>query len=253
MASLLDFLRPGFPRTEQDIAGLRYIYEVIGPAATIFPALPKIGATWLDTRPVTNVTSEYVGKTNYMIATVTTYKIDNTATAVQNDDQYPFWEIDQVQVEKSLRQHPAFITFVAADWFAISAWENEIDQDLKSQYKYYKRDAEGKTAGTIQTLTGTVSAGQTAYAYLRLRGVESYLDFAPVVRRNSRYLGSSAPNSSDAGQKTTAPAYAPEGYEWLKTADRVTKQGAKGIEWIRQEEWTGARKVLIDKDDLFTS
>lgn len=145
-----------------------------------------------------------------------------------------------------------FISFAAADWAAITAWDNELDQELKASYQYYKRDADGRTAGSIQTLTGTTSTGQKAYAYLRLRGVESFLDFAPVVRRTSRYLGSSAPDSSDAGQKTDAPAYAPAGYQWLKTADRVSKQGTRGVEWIRQEEWTGARMVLLDKDSLFT-
>lgn len=30
------------------------------------------------------------------------------------------------------------------------------------------------------------------------------------------------------------------------------ESGVRGIEWIRQEEWTGARKVLLDKDEVFS-
>lgn len=251
MPSLLDYVRPGFPKSTRDASGWKLYYELIGPATTIIPVLPAIGATWLDARPVTDVGYEPVGNSAWVVATIETYKIDTQAAAAVADEQYPFWEIDQVQVEKSIRQHPAFIAFTAADWAAVTNWENEQSPVLKTAYKYYERDSEGTPAGSIQDLTGTTAAGQVAYAYLRLRGVESFLDFAPVVRRNSRYIGSSAPDSSDAGQKTAAPAYAPDGYDWLKTADRISKQGSKGVEWIRQEEWTGARKILIDKDDLF--
>lgn len=252
MAGLLDFIRPDYPQLVRDASGVRRTYVLRGPEAIITPLLPDIGDTWVDGNPVSDVGSAKIGTSGWFDYTIDTYKVDTKATAEKTDDQYPFWEIDQVQIEKPLKQHPAFISFTSADWAAVNAWDVETDHLLRSGYQYYLRDKDGLPVGSIVTLTGTTHAGQKAYAYLRLRGADSFLDFAPVVRRNSRYIGSSAPDSSDAGQKTIAPAYAPEGYEWLKTADRVSKAGAKGIEWIRQEEWTGARKVLFDKDSLFT-
>lgn len=252
MTALIDFLRPDYPQLSRDATGVRRIYAFRGLTASIVPALPAIGATWLDFHPVADVRHNPVGTSAWSDAIVETYQVDAQSTTEKTDDQYPNFEIDQVQIEKPLRQHPGFINFAAADWQAVNAWDAETDHALRSNFQYYLRDKDGLAVGSVVTLTGTTATGQKAYAYLRLRGVESFLDFAPVVRRNSRYLGSSAPSAADAGQKTTAPAYAPDGYEWLKTADRVSKSGARGIEWIRQEEWTGARKVLLDKDSLFT-
>ena len=249
---LVDYLRPDYPQRVRDATGLRRIYAFRGPSASIIPLLPAIGSTFLDFYPVDKVTDSPVGTSSFSDATVETYQVDATTTTEKADDQYPFFEIDQVQIEKPLRQHPEFISFTAADWQAVNAWDVETNHALRSDFKYYLRDKDGQTVGSVVTLTGTTSTGQKAYAYLRLRGTESFLDFAPVVRKNSRYLGSSAPSAADAGQKVSAPTYAPEGYEWLKTADRVSKTGARGTEWIRQEEWTGARKVLLDKDELFT-
>lgn len=252
MAGILDYLRPDYPQLVRDASGVRRVYALRGPTATITPLLPDIGDTWLDSNPVSSVGSSQIATSSFSDYTIETYKIDTKATAEKTDEQYPFWEIDQVQVEKSLMQHPSFIGFSAADVAAVTAWDAEADQTLRANFQYWHRDKDGLADGSILTLSGTMSTGQKAYAYLRIRGVESFLDFAPVVRRNSRYIGSAAPDSSDAGQKTTAPSYAPSGYEWLKTADRVSKSGARGVEWIRQEEWTGARKVLLDKDSLFT-
>jgi hypothetical protein len=42
----------------------------------------------------------------------------------------------------------------------------------------------------------------------------------------------------------------PIGYEWLKTADRSISQGGRK-RWQKIEEWTGAKKVLVDKDEIF--
>lgn len=252
MSGILTFLRPDYPQLVRDSSGVRRVYALRGPTSTLTPLLPDIGDKWLDFYPVSDVRSVKVGTSDWSDYTIETYQVEAKVTAEKTDEQYPYWEIDQVQVEKHIKQHPAFIRFSPADWQAVNAWDVETDNVLRSASKYYLRDKDGLAVGSVVTLTGTTSTGQKAYAYLRLRGVDSFLDFAPVVRRNSRYIGSAAPDSLDAGQKTTAPAYAPAGYEWLKTADRISKTGSKGIEWIRQEEWTGARKVLLDKDSLFT-
>lgn len=248
--ALLDYLRPDYPKTTVDATGIRITYVMRGLKSVIDPLKVGIGSTFNGYR-VERTNEDTLANSGYIDYTVEAYYTFPSSTTQQDDDQYPFYEIDQVQIEKSLKQHPAFIGFVAADWQAINAWENESDQALKAAYQYYLRDKDNVAGGSVQTLTGTTSTGQKAYAYLRLRGTESFLDFAPVVRRTTKYRGTNAPSSADAGQKTSAPSYAPSGYEWLKTADRVSKQGVKSIDWIRQEEWTGARKVLLDKDEIF--
>lgn len=248
--ALLDYLRPDYPKTTVDATGVRITYVMRGLKSVIDPLKVGIGSTFNGYK-VERTSEDTLANSGYIDYTVEAYYTFPSSTTQQDDDQYPFYEIDQVQIEKSLKQHPAFIGFDAADWQAINAWENESDQVLKAAYQYYLRDKDNVAAGSVQTLTGTTSTGQKAYAYLRLRGTESFLDFAPVVRRTTKYRGTNAPSSADAGQKTSAPSYAPSGYQWLKTADRVSKQGVKSIDWIRQEEWTGARKVLLDKDEIF--
>ena len=251
---LIDYLRPDFPKVATDATGIRRTYLMRGPTATLQPLIPAINNTWSDGYKVTNTHREPIGTSSWSDVTVETLQaFEQAVTTQETSQEYPFWEIDQVQIEKSLLQHPRFISFSTADWAAVTAWEGEMDNALKAAFQYYLRDKDGAPTGTVQALTGTTSAGQKAFANLRLLGVESFLDFAPVVRKTSKYFGDAAPNSADAGQKTAdAPTYAPSGYEWLKTADRVSKQGLRGNEWLRQEEWTGARKVLVDKDSLFT-
>lgn len=249
--ALIDYLRPDYPRKQLDISGRRTVYVMRGARSVLEPMFLGIGAMF-DGAPVERTDTADIGTSGYIDYTIETYLTFAQSTAEVTDDQYPYFEIDQVQIEKPLKQHPAFISFSAADKQAVNAWEDENDQALRAAYQYFLRDKDMETVGSVVTLTGTTTTGQQAYARLRLLGTESFLDFAPVVRRTSKYRGNVAPSSADAGQKTSAPSYAPAGYEWLKTCDRVSKQGTKSIEWIRQEEWTGARKILLDKDELFT-
>lgn len=252
MTALIDFLRPDFPRQSVSSGGIRRTYVMRGPTATLGPLVPGIGAAF-EGNIVDSTDTERVGTSTFSDVTVVTVQAFAVTTSEVTDDQYPFFEIDQVQIEKSLRQHPAFAAFSNADWQAVTAWEDEISQVAKQAYQYYLRNKDGEAEGSALTLTGSATTGQQAFARLRRMGVESFLDFAPVVRRTTRYRGSAAPSSADAGQKTTAPAYAPAGYEWLKTTDRVSKQGTRSTDWTRQEEWTGARKVLLDKDEIFAA
>lgn len=249
--ALGDFLKHGFPIKEVDDTGVGYTYEYRGLASVLDPLTPSTFSS-LNGDPVQSVYRKVTDHPDYIDLTIRTYTPFAGSTVEQTDNQYPYFEIDQVQIEKPLKQHPDFITFTAADWKAVLAWDAEIDTVARADFKYYVRDDAGEAVGASIALTGTSSTGQKAYATLRLLGVESFLDFSPVVRRTSRYNGNNPPSSADTGQKTSAPSYAPAGYEWLKTADRVSKAGLNAGFWIRQEEWLGARKVLLDKDDLFT-
>ncbi len=252
--ALLDYLRPDYPTFDTDQVGTRATWNLRGLASVINPLLPAIGSTLA------------YGGFNYIIEKVAAGPIDTSLYADYSiigyysqarsevtvaDEQYPFYSIDYVQVEKALKQHPAFAAFTAADWVAVNGWDNEIDTVAKTDLKYYPRDKDGNTTGAAVALTGTSTTGQIGYATLRLQGVESFLDFAPEVTLSTKYFSSDPPSAADAGQKVSAPSYAPSGYEWLKVMDRVQKQGIRSVFWLREEKWLGARKILLDKDDIF--
>lgn len=250
--ALIDYLRPGYPKQSVDVNSSRWTYVFRGPTSTISPLRPAVNSAF-DGHLVERTSIEELDNPSHSEVVVETGQAFVLPTTVAvADEQFPYYEIDQVQIEKNLRQHPAFIDFTAAQWIAVDAWDHEPDNAQRSVFKYWERDKQGEPIGSVITLTGTTSTGPKGFAVLRLLGVESFLDFAPVVRKTSKYRGNAAPSSADAGQKVAEPTYAPEGYEWLKTADRVSKTGTKSNEWTRQEEWTGARKVLLDKDELFT-
>lgn len=250
--ALIDYIKHGYPKDGVDTAGQRKIYVMVGPTATLTPLRPALRSAF-DGAPVDKTNIESLAKPTYCEMTVETFIPYTQATAQITDNQYPYYEIDWIQVEKNLRQHPAFDALTAEDWVGLDQWEKETDTGARFAFQYYKRDNDGAVTGSVQTLTGSSTTGAQAYATLRLLGVESFLDFSPVARKTSKYQGNSAPATSDAGQKAGGDPFTgvPAAYEWLKTADRSSKQGTNSNDWIRQEEWTGARKILLDKDDLF--
>lgn len=249
--NLFNYQRPESPESVEDTQGMRVTYRFRGPTTAMAGMRPIKGSIF-DGRTVEQTFLVQIATSSWSNLTVITYKSVTLATTQVTDDQYPYFEIDEVQVEKSLKQHPAFTSLTPTDWKAIEWWEEETTS-IKASYQYHERDLNGNATGTTGTLTGTTTTGAMAFARLRLLGVESFLDFAPVVRQTTKYLGSTPPACADAGQKNSAPSYAPSGYQWLKTADRVSKQGVRANAWIRQEEWTGARTVLLDKDSLYLS
>jgi len=176
-----------------------------------------------------------------------------TATAITVgdggvEDEYPIYEISWSQLEKSLKQHPAFAAFTATQLSQLTLWDEEKNSAAKAAFQFYNKDENGAAVGAVQTL----DSDQQLYAKLRLYGVEAYLDFAPVARMTSKFRGNTTPSTGDAGQKEGGDPFTgvPSGYEWLKIGDSSTKQGA-GSDWLQVEEWQGSRKILIDKDELF--
>jgi len=139
-------------------------------------------------------------------------------------------------------------------WTSIDQWEKETDITAKANFQYYNRNKDGEAVGSLQTLstTNVPDKDMQDYAKLRLKGVEAFLDAAPVARKTRRFRGWNAPSTGDAGQKIGGDPFTgvPSGYEWLKTVDRSSKQGY-GTEWLQQEEWTGARLILLDKDSIY--
>lgn len=141
----------------------------------------------------------------------------------------PVYEIEWTQIQKRIEQHPKFSDIDRALLAKI--------EDALSERDDAKRDA----------LLAEIAADEKAILLYekKLKGVDSYLIFAPVARRTS--YTRLKPNTGGCGQVGAPPGAigAPSGYEWLKTADRCIKQGRW---WERVEEWTGAEDV---DDDLY--
>lgn len=147
-----------------------------------------------------------------------------TVVPVVIRDQY---SVDWMRIEKPI-ETAAFLgddEAQAAAAIVLDLWRN-TEPTLRAQYKYVD------TGGAEQTLIDKPLLA----AKKILRGVESYLEFAPVVMRIRAYRG--RPTTGGCGLIEDPPEYAITGYQYLKTADRLNDPGEGPI--IRTEEWTGA-------------
>lgn len=138
------------------------------------------------------------------------------------------WEIEMAQIEKPILSHPKFAQYSAE----VSAWRDGADPALKLAYKYL--DA----SGSEQTL-----AGDALKAARKIeKGVESYLVYAPVIRKTTRSDDALAVGGG-LGKRTTAPPLPSNisvigTWQWLKTKDHVAVDGDSLS--TRIEEWTAA-------------
>lgn len=149
------------------------------------------------------------------------------------------YEIEMAQLEKPLLSKPAWSGYAEQ----IEAWRGS-DPALRAAYKYKDaEDNEFELAGNARKI-----------AKLLMKGVESYLVFAPVVRVTRRSNETPEDTSEfrqigkDCGKRCkppSAPLSLVDGkWDWLKTADRC--QEVAGGSFERVEEWTGADEW--DKD-----
>lgn len=148
------------------------------------------------------------------------------------------WEIEMAQIEKPILSHPKYKAYATE----VSAWRDGTDPALKLAHKYL--DA----GGSEQSLTG--AALQTAMKIEK--GVESYLVFAPVIRRITK-SDDNLTVGRDLGKNVSAPAIPSNisidgTWQWLKSKDNVTLDGDQLSTQI--EEWTGADEW---DDDLYGS
>lgn len=256
-AAIVNYQVPGSPEDIKDVTGAlkRFVYRK--DSSTLTTNRPAAGDDWngLEVRRTSLV---QVGRSTTWELTVDAANDDaapsTLGSAAVSNQEFPVLELDFEPVERSLRQHPGFSSFVEADFQALDLWIAETDSEQRRIFKYWKRDSEGAKTGTIQTLSTTISPVNTQqqFASLYLLGVETYTDYAPVARKTSLYKGTGKPTSADIGQVIVGDPFTgvPSGYTWLKRADRAVKQG-RGFTWTRVEEWIGAREILVDKDEIF--
>ena len=137
-------------------------------------------------------------------------------------------EVSMAQLEKPLMAKDEWKGYGPQ----IAMWQ-ESPANLRAQYKYLDGEAE-------HTLTG----GAADVAELLMRGVESYLCFAPVVRVQTTTTDAPSNVGKDTGKRCNPPQEATSmlsgttAWDWLKTGDTVTLN-ADGS-YTRSEEWTGA-------------
>ena len=151
-------------------------------------------------------------------------------------------EIDWAVVEKAIEEHPRYA--LVEDETSEQAVLTADDLELVRQYFDTTSSAERKKQRKVLK-DGTTASKKRAYELLlkKLR-VESYNVYVPVVRRTSESL--QPPVTRACGKRETPPTKKyPQGYEYLKTADRGSRSGPKG-RWRRSEEWTGC--YLVDRD-----
>lgn len=250
--SILTYKKPGFPKTENSERSFRTTIDYVGPLSTIAAAEPDVGDAWGDYAGV--VVSSYLspldGTDQTELLVVCEVSFDGTTgTGTAGEVAY---EVEWSMFQRSLYEHPVFrlggagtYVLTAVDYAAIEAWKQEVSAEAKETFFYQRIDKDG-TETYVE-----LSANAKKFAGAVLIGIESYEDFAPVIRKTTTYVGG-LPGTSLAGLKGSDPTFdgKPTGYEWRKSADRAIRAGGQ-TRWDRVEEWTGAIKVLVDRSDIF--
>ncbi len=144
------------------------------------------------------------------------------------------FEVEMAQLEKPLLAHPDFAGYAEV----VGKWMNS-PPEIKNANKYVSGvDANG--AATTEDVTG--EALTKILPKIR-KGVESYLDFAPVVVKTS--ILEDRPNVGQDIGKRCDPDVKPAGnWAWLKTGDRAVQ--SQDGSWQRVETWTGSREWDTD-------
>jgi len=236
----------GFPVIKPSQKGTTTTIEYIDDTASLESAKPDIGDTWGDYAGVVTVSyleeMENTGNSTLFVEVEYEFQAgaggDDTGTL-----ETVIYEIEWVMFQRSLFEHPRFVTLTDTDIVAIQKWKDEQNPTYRANYQYEDLEQDPPYVD--------LSALAKLFAKGILLGQESYEDYSPVVRKVSTYVNGMPPES-DAGLKDDPPAISclPAGYEWRKSADRGI-QTAKRNKWDRTEEWVGAIKVLSDKEDVF--
>lgn len=258
--TLIDYLREGYPKQSDTAEGYQTILEYIGPQDTIYNVITK-GQAWGNYQGVVeDLHGEPITGTDPLLAILTVRMIrrfgNSTESAQTGIEQETTYEIDWVDVTRPLIDHPAFAK--GGGRYELSAEDrlfclnfDEMDvPEYKKQYMFYPgrySDWNG-TEGELNTLSGE---GAIQYAIGRLLGIEYFIEKAPVLRKSTTYV-EGVPPQNGAGTKETPADFPdiPVGFEFIKSADRSTGTG-KHNEWRRDQEWIGAKRVLVDATTLY--
>jgi len=256
--SLLNYRKPGFPVYDTTNRSYRTTIEYVGPYATLDLEEPAVDETWGD-YPGTVRTKrlEPMEGTNKGTLVVVCEYFFEADTGTAGTAQEVDYEVEWVMFQRSYYEHPQFAIgqggsseLTAEDVADIKAWEQEPDPALRGAYQIDVTRLNSTTDGPVKDL----STAAKLFARGIELGQEYWEDYLPVIRKTTRYTGGN-PGDSEAGAKdASTPSFPgkPSGYEWRKTADSGLKKDGQ-TRWDRSEEWTGAEKVLADKDTIYWS
>lgn len=157
------------------------------------------------------------------------------------------YEIEWLQVEKKLELHPRYVVggggakeLTDDDLAELAQWENETNSTYRKAFSYLAIPGDD---GSIETL----SPFAQDFAAKKLKGVDSYLLFIPVLRKTS--TGYVPPSVTTCGKIENPAPYGfpsiPGDYTFMRTADRGQKTGRSG-KWERVQEWTGFDDIDTD-------
>jgi hypothetical protein len=249
---------PGYPK--ESVSGDSYLTEImyVGIASDLRAASPNINSVWGEYPGIVTAASiEPLELTDYGVLTV------NVERKFQAGDggggggggggvaRETTAEIRWVDVQRSLFEHPKFriggggtYELTSEDVAAIKKWQEMDNVDYKKEYFYYKTDAESGETEALSTNAKMFARGIE-------QGIEHYVEKAPVAIFSTDYAGGPGPTAS-AGRKDTPSGVPnlPSGYEWIRDTDDSVKVGGQAA-WRRSIQWIGAKKVLVDSQDIF--
>lgn len=251
--SILTYKKPGFPRKSLGPKGYTTTIEYVGPTATLEAAVPAIGAAWGDYIGVVDKSDieQLPGTTTSDLQVVVSYEFSSTDSTFGEAREINY-EIEWNESQPSMFEHPQFRIgggganeLSKQDIVDIEAWQNEQDTTLREAFKYNAARPDEVPDETELT------ANAKLFATGILNAVDYFPDYIPVARKTTTYVNG-PPNTSTAGAKETPSGFPnlPTGYEWRKSADRSIRAGGQN-RWERTEEWTGAIKVLVDKNQVY--
>lgn len=255
--SIIDLKRPGFPKQSFTETGYAVTIEYVGIAADLDTAAPALNETWGDYSGIVvgAVLDPFEGS-EYGILTVTIErKYDIGESAPEGVLQEVTTEIDWVDVQRSMYEHPEFrkgnggtYELDDTDIAAIKSWEKNPDVEYKKIYIYRE---DGDYTQGVSSADPELSANAKMFAQGILLGIDYWVDPQPVVRWSGNYAGGPPPAES-CGQKQDPIGVdgIPAGYEWIRSSDRGIKQGGQ-TRWTRNIEWLGSDKVLVDAKNIY--
>lgn len=254
--SIINLLRPDFPKTTESRGSFSTELEYVGEKSVLEAARPSRDSIWgLYDGLVSSTTLEPIELTDRAILLVTVETASDTSeyTFETGQRKEVSYEIDWVDVQKPMIQHPKFAVggggeheLTSGDLAAIEAWKNGADTEHKEIYEYPIDSASGSPTWA------TLSANAIMFARGIELGIEYFNYKAPVARQTETWV-KGPPTRAEAGLKDDPPAgfpNLPTGYEWIRESDRSLRRG--GVrKWDRDIEWIGALKVYVDAEEIF--
>jgi hypothetical protein len=248
--SILTYKKPGFPKFDNSEKSYRTVIEYVGPQSTLAAAEPAVNAAWGDYVGIVvgSQLDPIEGTSQANLTVFVEYNYNGAAFPVGASREVTI-EVEWVSFMRPMLEHPEFridgggtYELTPRDVMDIEAWKNEPTTSVREAFSYY----DPETDSSIE-----LSANAQKFCAGLNMGLETYEDFAPVIRKTTTFAGG-IPGDSEAGFKDTPPTFTgrPAAYEWRKSADRSVRSSGQ-TRWDRVEEWVGAIKVLVDKDAIY--